>query len=77
MRAPRLLLLVLALGVALAVAACGSSGSGESAGADVGTVAGADVMPQGTAALVAIDTDAEGEQWQAAEALAQRFPAAG
>jgi hypothetical protein len=75
MRTPRHLLLAVALAAVLAFAGCGSSVSSEtSAPAPVG---GAEVMPKGTAALAVIDTNVEGEQWQAAEALVKRFPAGG
>ena len=69
----RVTLLAVALGVVLAAAGCGGAGTND-AGSGAG-VAGASVLPEGTAIAVSIATDADGEQWQAAEALLERFPA--
>ena len=54
--------------VALAAAGCGG-GTGAGAGGDA-----AAVVPAGTAIYVSGDTDFEGEQWQAAADLVDRFP---
>ncbi len=75
MRLLRLPLLAVALGTVLAAAGCGGTGTTDPA--SVATVAGASVLPKGTAMMVSIATDADGEQWQAAEALLERFPAGG
>ncbi len=61
----RLAPLVAAAAVAL-VAGCGGDG-------DAATGA-ADVAPASAAAYVSIDTDFEGDQWQRAEDILQRFP---
>ena len=50
-----------------AATACGGEGGGEAG-------SGADVAPQSTAVFVSVDTDVDGEQWQAAEDLVGRFP---
>ncbi|MDQ3867082.1 MAG: DUF3352 domain-containing protein [Actinomycetota bacterium] len=66
----RLPALLAALG-ALAVGGCGGDGSGGELGS------GADLVPADVAYFAAVNTDFEGDQWQAAERLVMRFPAAG
>ena len=52
---------------ALLAAGCGGDG-----GEELGS--GADVAPAGSALFIALDTEFEGDQWRAAERLADRFP---
>ena len=66
MRAVRLVAPVAAF-LALAV------GCGGGAGQD-GLGSGAEIAPASTAAFVAVNTEFDGEQWQAAEALVDKFP---
>ncbi len=65
----RLPALLAALGV-LAVSGCGGDGSGGALGS------GADLVPSEAAFFASVNTDFEGDQWQAAERLVMRFPAA-
>jgi uncharacterized protein DUF3352 len=65
----RVSLVALAAALATALAGCGGEGDG-GAPAD-----GAEMAPATAALFVAIDTDFEGDQWQAAEELVTRFPA--
>ena len=67
MRAERLLAVLLA-GGALAAGGCGGDGDVDELGS------GADVAPAATAFFAAVATDMDGEQWQKAEALVDRFP---
>jgi hypothetical protein len=69
-RVSRRLPALLAAAGALAVAGCGGDAGG---GGDLGS--GADLAPAAAALFVAVNTDFEGEQWQAAERLVSRFPA--
>ena len=65
-------------GVAAAVCAAGLlAGCGGSSGAGSGSAtigAGAAVAPADSVAFVAVDTDASSGQWQAVDALLQKFP---
>jgi len=70
---PRLAVLVVALTAALAVAGAGCGGDGGGGGGPTG---GADVAPASAALFIAINTDFEGDQWQTASELVDRFPAA-
>jgi len=67
----RLRVSLVALAAALAVALAGCGGD-EGAGAPAD---GAEMTPTSAALFVAINTDFEGDQWQAAEDLVTRFPA--
>ncbi len=60
-------LLALSLGLALAASACGNSSGQAAAG-------GAEYAPASTSFFVTLNTDAGGDQWQAAEALLEKFP---
>ena len=50
------------------LAGCGGEGGGAGSGA-------AEVAPESVALFLTLDTEFEGEQWQRAEALVERFPA--
>ena len=63
-----------ALLAALAALAFGGCGGGGGAGGDPGS--GAGLVPASAALFVAVNTDFGSDQWQAAEQLATRFPAA-
>jgi Protein of unknown function (DUF3352) len=65
----RVFLVALAAALATALAGCGGEGDG-GAPAD-----GAEMAPATAALFVAINTDFEGDQWQAAEELVTQFPA--
>lgn len=73
----RLAAVGLALAVGLVAASCGGTdgggGGGEGAAAAV-EIAGAKLVPASTAVFISVDTDFESDQWQAAEALINRFP---
>jgi hypothetical protein len=72
MRARMTLVAALA-SAAVVLAGCGG---GTNAGAGSSSLgAGAQVAPADTAAFVALDTDLNGGQWQAVDALLQKFPA--
>jgi hypothetical protein len=60
-------LLALTLGLVAAVSACGNSGSGAASGAAV-------YAPASAAIFATVDTDTEGAQWQALDALLAKFP---
>ncbi len=70
----------LIFGVAVAVCAAGLlAGCGGSSGAGSGSAtigAGASVAPADSVAFVAVDTDVSSGQWQAVDALLQKFPGA-
>lgn len=61
---------VLALGGAVALAGCG--GAGEEAGATAGS--GADFVPAGAPLYVYANADRDSDQWNALEALVDKFP---
>lgn len=67
----RVLLAALAAASAGALAGCGGD-----VGDDGGPMAGADVAPASAALFVALNTDFDGDQWQTATDLVERFPAA-
>lgn len=75
-----LLATCLALAVGLVVASCGGKGDGGGGGGDGATpaaaveIAGAKLVPASAAVFVSVDTDFDSDQWQAAEALINRFP---
>jgi hypothetical protein len=67
-RRARGLLAALLCGLALAVQGCGGDGDG-------GTqLSGAEMVPADVPLYMSIDTDLQSEQWQAAQALLDRFP---
>ncbi|HVM56241.1 MAG TPA: DUF3352 domain-containing protein [Gaiellaceae bacterium] len=72
MRARTILGAAAVTAAAVILAGCGSA-SGTGSGGDLG--AGASVAPADAAAFVAIDTDVSSSQWQAVDALLQKFPA--
>jgi hypothetical protein len=67
-RTMRLVFTALAIALAAFLASCGSGG--EAGGA-------ADVVPADVAVYASVDTDFEGDEWQALEELAARFPGGG
>ena len=69
-RPARALLPLLAVCAAL-VAGCGGDGDGDDGGA---VPESASLAPADTAFFVSVETDFEGEQWQQAEALLDKFP---
>jgi Protein of unknown function (DUF3352) len=72
MRARMILGVAAALSAAGLLAGCGgSSGAGSGSG---GIGAGASVAPADSVAFVAVDTDVSSSQWQAVDALLQKFP---
>ncbi len=64
---PVLLVAALATALALAAGACGGDGGGDLA-------SGAEIAPASSAILVSIDTDFDGDQWETAEDLIEKFP---
>ena len=58
--------------LALVAAACGGGGEGGGSGAP--RAEGAGLVPASTAVFISVNTDFGSAQWQAAEALAARFP---
>jgi hypothetical protein len=75
LRRARLGVAAFSASVVLALAACGGTdGGGEADGAGAAVPAGASLVGSGTAVFVSVDTDFSGEQWQALEALINRFP---
>jgi hypothetical protein len=73
---PRLLLALAALLSSVALAAAGCGGGDEEGEAGSGAApAGAAIAPASVSVFVSVNTDSESAQWQAAEALLDRFPA--
>jgi Protein of unknown function (DUF3352) len=66
---PRGLLVALLCGLALVAPACGSEDE-----APEQTLAGAEMVPADVPLFVSIDTNLDSEQWQAAQALLDKFP---
>jgi hypothetical protein len=66
---PRGLLAALLCGLALVAPACGADGD-----APEKTLAGAEMVPADVPLFVSIDTNLTSEQWQAAQALLDKFP---
>jgi hypothetical protein len=64
----------LAAALVLLAAACGGGGGG---GGAAPRAEGAGLVPASTAVFISVNTDFESSQWQAAEALAARFPSGG
>ncbi|MBD0291285.1 MAG: DUF3352 domain-containing protein [Thermoleophilia bacterium] len=64
----RFLVAVLALALAAGAAACGGGSAGGAASSS------AALVPANTALFALVDTDFDGEQWQAAHALLAKFP---
>ena len=71
MRARTILGAAAVTAAAVLLAGCGGS-SGAGSGSSLG--AGAAVAPAGSVAFVAVNTDASSSQWQAVDALLQKFP---
>lgn len=65
----RAFLSLVPLALAVVLAGCGGD-------AERGAGSGADVVPVSTSVFVALETTIEGDQWQAAQMLARRLPAA-
>jgi hypothetical protein len=75
LRWARLGVAALGAAVALGLAACGGTGGGgQTDGAGAPIPAGASLVGAATPVFVSVNTDFGGEQWQAFEALVNRFP---